>query len=116
MLGITEREFFDQMGVHFVGFVSQYGYDRVLSVLGRHMRDFLNGGYSALEIIDVLFFSVSFVITFVASFQTWCLVHVINLVELISYFFLYEVRFSQILLTVEYHIIGKQNGNNSKYR
>ncbi|XP_075234102.1 soluble guanylate cyclase 88E-like [Lycorma delicatula] len=43
ILGITEREFFDQMGVHFVGFVSQYGYDRVLSVLGRHMRDFLNG-------------------------------------------------------------------------
>ncbi|XP_024941625.1 soluble guanylate cyclase 88E isoform X2 [Cephus cinctus] len=43
VLGITEREFFDQMGVHFVGFVSQYGYDRVLSVLGRHVRDFLNG-------------------------------------------------------------------------
>lgn len=31
------------MGVHFVGFVGQYGYDRVLSVLGRHVRDFLNG-------------------------------------------------------------------------
>lgn len=31
------------MGVFFIGFVSQYGYDRVLSVLGRHMRDFLNG-------------------------------------------------------------------------
>lgn len=31
------------MGVCFVSFVSQYGYDRVLSVLGRHMRDFLNG-------------------------------------------------------------------------
>lgn len=31
------------MGVYFVNFVSQYGYDRVLSVLGRHMRDFLNG-------------------------------------------------------------------------
>lgn len=30
------------MGVCFVSFVSQYGYDRVLSVLGRHMRDFLN--------------------------------------------------------------------------
>ncbi|XP_031764215.1 soluble guanylate cyclase 88E isoform X1 [Galleria mellonella] len=43
ILGITEREFMDQMGVYFVGFVSQYGYDRVLSVLGRHMRDFLNG-------------------------------------------------------------------------
>ncbi|XP_063237743.1 soluble guanylate cyclase 88E [Bacillus rossius redtenbacheri] len=43
VLDITEQEFFDQMGVYFVGFVSQYGYDRVLSVLGRHMRDFLNG-------------------------------------------------------------------------
>ncbi|GLV35342.1 Guanylyl cyclase at 88E [Carabus blaptoides fortunei] len=43
ILGITEQQFFDKMGVHFVGFVSQYGYDRVLSVLGRHMRDFLNG-------------------------------------------------------------------------
>lgn len=31
------------MGVQFVSFVSQYGYDKVLSVLGRHMRDFLNG-------------------------------------------------------------------------
>lgn len=40
---MTEKEFFDQMGVHFVGFVGQYGYDRVLSVLGRHVRDFLNG-------------------------------------------------------------------------
>uniref|UniRef100_A0A8D9FAL6 guanylate cyclase n=1 Tax=Cacopsylla melanoneura TaxID=428564 RepID=A0A8D9FAL6_9HEMI len=43
VLDVTEQEFFDQMGVHFVGYVSQYGYDRVLSVLGRHMRDFLNG-------------------------------------------------------------------------
>ncbi|KAK8759539.1 hypothetical protein V5799_002830 [Amblyomma americanum] len=31
------------MGVYFVSFLAQYGYDRVLSVLGRHMRDFLNG-------------------------------------------------------------------------
>lgn len=43
ILGISEKEFMDQMGVYFVNFVSQYGYDRVLSVLGRHMRDFLNG-------------------------------------------------------------------------
>nr|XP_022900922.1 soluble guanylate cyclase 88E [Onthophagus taurus] len=43
ILETTEREFFDQMGVFFISFVSQYGYDRVLSVLGRHMRDFLNG-------------------------------------------------------------------------
>lgn len=43
ILGVSEMEFMDQMGVYFVNFVSQYGYDRVLSVLGRHMRDFLNG-------------------------------------------------------------------------
>lgn len=43
MLNVNEHEFMDQMGVCFVSFVSQYGYDRVLSVLGRHMRDFLNG-------------------------------------------------------------------------
>ncbi|CAG9804018.1 unnamed protein product [Chironomus riparius] len=43
VLGVTEKEFMDEMGVYFVNFVSQYGYDRVLSVLGRHMRDFLNG-------------------------------------------------------------------------
>jgi hypothetical protein len=43
LLGVSESEFMDQMGVYFVNFVGQYGYDRVLSVLGRHMRDFLNG-------------------------------------------------------------------------
>ncbi|KAF4526892.1 hypothetical protein B566_EDAN014514, partial [Ephemera danica] len=43
ILDVPEREFFDQMGVYFVRFVGQYGYDRVLSVLGRHFRDFLNG-------------------------------------------------------------------------
>ena len=43
MLDITEREFFEAMGVFFVEFVGQYGYDQVMSVLGRHMRDFLNG-------------------------------------------------------------------------
>lgn len=43
VLNVPEKEFMDQMGVCFVSFVSQYGYDRVLSVLGRHMRDFLNG-------------------------------------------------------------------------
>jgi guanylate cyclase, other len=43
VLGLSEREFYDGMGVYFVRFVGQYGYDRVLSVLGRHMRDFLNG-------------------------------------------------------------------------
>ncbi|XP_067655948.1 soluble guanylate cyclase 88E-like [Haliotis asinina] len=33
----------DSFGVAFVSFVGQYGYDRILKVLGRHMRDFLNG-------------------------------------------------------------------------
>ncbi|XP_037071321.1 soluble guanylate cyclase 88E-like [Pollicipes pollicipes] len=43
VLKVTEQEFFENMGVFFVNFVGQYGYDRVLSVLGRHVRDFLNG-------------------------------------------------------------------------
>jgi len=67
VLGVTEREFFDQMGVHFVGFVSQYGYDRVLSVLGRHMRDFLNGGYIVLNRM-LHHLLVSFIIFYVARY------------------------------------------------
>ena len=43
VLGVPEQQFFETMGTTFVGFVGQYGYDRVLSVLGRHVRDFLNG-------------------------------------------------------------------------
>nr|CAI5827182.1 unnamed protein product [Callosobruchus analis] len=43
ILRVNEKDFFEQMGVFFISFISQYGYDRVLSVLGRHMRDFLNG-------------------------------------------------------------------------
>ncbi|XP_076348426.1 soluble guanylate cyclase 88E-like [Tachypleus tridentatus] len=43
VLNMDEKEFLEGMGVFFVSFVSQYGYDRVLSILGRHMRDFLNG-------------------------------------------------------------------------
>lgn len=33
----------EEIGLHFLGFIGQYGYDRILKVLGRHMRDFLNG-------------------------------------------------------------------------
>ncbi len=33
----------EMLGVEFVDFVSQFGYDRILRVLGRHIRDFLNG-------------------------------------------------------------------------
>lgn len=37
------EELMDGFGSRFVAFVGQYGYDRILKVLGRHMRDFLNG-------------------------------------------------------------------------
>ncbi|GAB6030014.1 hypothetical protein CHUAL_005705 [Chamberlinius hualienensis] len=43
VLNISENEFFESMGLFFVDFVGQYGYDRVLSVLGRNVRDFING-------------------------------------------------------------------------
>lgn len=31
------------LGKRFVHFISRYGYDRILKVLGRHLRDFING-------------------------------------------------------------------------
>nr|XP_053641407.1 soluble guanylate cyclase 88E-like [Cherax quadricarinatus] len=43
VLGVTKEQIMFGMGEFFVEFVGQYGYDRVLSVLGRHVRDFLNG-------------------------------------------------------------------------
>ena len=33
----------EELGVDFVNFVGKYGYDKILRVLGRHLRDFLNG-------------------------------------------------------------------------
>ncbi|CAG2164575.1 unnamed protein product [Oppiella nova] len=43
VLGITEREYLYNIGVSFVSLVGVYGYDKILSVLGRQFRDFLNG-------------------------------------------------------------------------
>ncbi|KAK3103517.1 hypothetical protein FSP39_019823 [Pinctada imbricata] len=43
ILGLSEDDVMDAFGVCFVSFVGQYGYDRILSVLGRNVRDFLNG-------------------------------------------------------------------------
>ncbi|KAK2716102.1 hypothetical protein QYM36_010622 [Artemia franciscana] len=43
VIGIKPLSLLHGMGISFVSFVGQYGYDRVLSVLGRHLRDFLNG-------------------------------------------------------------------------
>jgi len=40
---VDEKQFYEAMGIYFVEYVGQYGYDAMLTVLGRHMRDFLNG-------------------------------------------------------------------------
>ena len=39
----SREDITEDVGLHFLGFIGQYGYDRILKVLGRHMRDFLNG-------------------------------------------------------------------------
>lgn len=41
--GESVTDLMDQFGVSFVKFVGKYGYDKILKVLGRNMRDFLNG-------------------------------------------------------------------------
>ncbi|OQV12249.1 putative Soluble guanylate cyclase 88E [Hypsibius exemplaris] len=43
LCGVTREDLLTDFGRFFVTFVSQYGYDKILRVLGRHMRDFLNG-------------------------------------------------------------------------
>jgi len=43
ILNVSEDDLMYNFGICFVAFVGQYGYDRILKVLGRHMRDFLNG-------------------------------------------------------------------------
>lgn len=57
LLQVSERDFMGRMGESFVDFVGQYGYDRVLSVLGRHMRDFLNGTYGCITLQSHFFLS-----------------------------------------------------------
>ena len=42
-LGCKDSEFFEEMGYFFVQFVGEFGYGDVLALLGRHLRDFLNG-------------------------------------------------------------------------
>lgn len=43
LTGFTVEEVLEDLGIIFVTFIGQYGYDGVLKVLGRHLRDFLNG-------------------------------------------------------------------------
>ena len=42
-LGCKDTEFFEEMGYFFVQFVGEFGYGDVLALLGRQLRDFLNG-------------------------------------------------------------------------
>ena len=42
-LGCIDSEFFEEMGFFFIEFVGQFGYGDVLALLGRNLRDFLNG-------------------------------------------------------------------------
>lgn len=42
-LNVTVDEVMEKCGEYFITFVGRYGYDSVLKVLGRHLRDFLNG-------------------------------------------------------------------------
>lgn len=37
------EDIMDMLGIEFVTYMSQFGYDRILRVLGRDLRDFLNG-------------------------------------------------------------------------
>ncbi|CAK9297551.1 unnamed protein product [Gordionus sp. m RMFG-2023] len=41
--GVDHEVMMEEFGASFVTFLSQYGYDKILSVLGRRMRDFLSG-------------------------------------------------------------------------
>ena len=42
-LGCKDSEFFEGMGYYFINFLGQFGYGDVLALLGRQLRDFLNG-------------------------------------------------------------------------
>lgn len=41
--GDSKDDLLQSTGALFVSFIGQYGYDKILRVLGRHIRDFLNG-------------------------------------------------------------------------
>jgi guanylate cyclase, other len=41
--GSKQEDILDMLGAEFVNYMSQFGYDRILRVLGRDLRDFLNG-------------------------------------------------------------------------
>ena len=42
-LDMKDNEFFEEVGYYFVEFVCEFGYGDVLALLGRQLRDFLNG-------------------------------------------------------------------------
>ena len=42
-LNVSKDELLGRFGEVFVNYVETYGYEKILRVLGRHFRDFLNG-------------------------------------------------------------------------
>ena len=40
---MKDEEFLEEVGLYFVEFVCEFGYGDVLALLGRQLRDFLNG-------------------------------------------------------------------------
>ena len=42
-LDMKDNDFFEGVGYYFVEFVCEFGYGDVLALLGRQLRDFLNG-------------------------------------------------------------------------
>ena len=43
VLDMKDTDFFEEVGNYFVEFVCEFGYGDVLALLGRRLRDFLNG-------------------------------------------------------------------------
>jgi guanylate cyclase len=43
VLGIQESDLYEEAGYHFIKYIGQFGYDKVLILLGRKLSDFLNG-------------------------------------------------------------------------
>ena len=43
VLGIQESDLYEEAGYHFIKYIGQFGYDKILILLGRKLSDFLNG-------------------------------------------------------------------------
>ena len=62
---MKDEEFLEEVGLYFVEFVCEFGYGDVLALLGRQLRDFLNGLDNLHEYLKYSyprFVSISFII------------------------------------------------------